>query len=243
MPNEANDTPLKERIRRGDTVIGVGVPMDTPKAQVEDILAKDDYGFITCDSQHSPFSEHQLVDYCNMADELGIAVHFRIKHTQFAFLVGNIADLGPAFIEIPLVEEQSTVRDATDWFYFPPEGRRSWVGGSRWGAELDLDRPGYAKWWNESGILCLQIESLRAIENINTLAMPGVDMFSWGPADLEFDREMHPHHPLKTDDDCIKHVMDQVNDNPVRMSYRSGDPALRNKYIDMGVTVLMERAQ
>ena len=54
---------------------------------------------------------------------------------------------------------------------------------------------------------------------------------------------MHPHHPFKTDDDCIKHVMDQVNDLDVRMSYRSGDPALRNKYIDLGVTVLMEAAQ
>ena len=162
----SNDANLKERIRRGDIVIGVGIPIGSTKSQFEDILGKDDYGFATCDSQHSPFSEHMLVDHCNIADEVGIPVHFRIKHTQFAFLVGNIADLGPAFIEIPLVEEQSTVRDATDWFYFPPEGRRSWVGGSRWGAELDLDRPGYAKWWNESGILCLQIESLRAIENV-----------------------------------------------------------------------------
>ena len=54
---------------------------------------------------------------------------------------------------------------------------------------------------------------------------------------------MHPHHPFKTDDDCIKHVMDQVNDLDVRMSYRSYDPKLRNKYLDMGVTVLFEMAQ
>lgn len=239
----ANDAKLKQSIRNGDIVIGVNVPIGSTKSQFEDILGKDDYGFATCDSQHSPFSEHQLVDHCNVADEVGIPIHFRIKHTQLAFLVGNIADLGPAFIEIPLVEEVATVREGLDWFYFPPEGRRSWVGGSRWGAELGHDRPGYAKWWNENGVICLQVESLRAIENIRALALPGIDLFSWGPADLEFDREMHPHHPFKTDDDCLKHVMDQVNDLDVRMSYRSGDPALRNKYIDMGVTVLMERAQ
>ncbi len=238
-----NDTPIKERIRRGDVVIGVGIPIGSTKSQFEDALGKDDYGFATCDSQHSPFSEHRLVEHCNIADEVGIPVHFRIKHTQLAFLVGNIADLGPAIIEIPLVEEPATVREALEWFYFPPEGRRSWVGGFRWGAELGHDRLGYAKWWNEHGVLMPQIESLRAIENIRSLALPGVDLFSWGPADLEFDREMHPHHPFKTDDDCIKHVMDQVNDLDVRMSYRSGDPALRNKYIDLGVTVLMERAQ
>ena len=238
-----NDTPLKERIRRGDIVIGVGAPITATKSELEDILGKDDYGFITSDSQHSPFSEHQLVDFCNTADEVGIPVHFRIKHTKFAFLVGNIADLGPAIIEIPLVEDVDTVREALEWFYFPPQGRRSWVGGHRWGAELGHDRLGYAEWWNNNGILDLQIETLHAIENVNALALPGVDMFSWGPADLEFDREMHPHHPFRTDDDCIKHVMKQLETQDARMCYRSYEPDLRNKYLDMGVTVLMERAK
>ena len=96
-----NDTALKERIRRGDLVIGVSTPMTTTKSELEDILGKDDYGFVSTDSQHSPFSEHQLVEFCYTADEVGIPVHFRIKHTKFAFLVGNLADLGPAIIEIP----------------------------------------------------------------------------------------------------------------------------------------------
>ena len=241
MAKEPDHSPLKERIRRGDTVIGVGAAMTTTKSQLEDILGKDDYGLVSTDSQHSPFSEHQLVDFCNTADEVGIPVHFRIKHTKFAYLVGNLADLGPAIIEIPLVEELDTVREGLEWFYFPPQGRRSWVGGSRWGADLGHDRPGYAKWWNENGMIMMQIESLRSIENIHKLSMPGVDMFSWGPADLEFDREMHPHHPLQTDDDCIQHVMAQLASEKTRMCYRSYDPNLRNKYLDLGVTVLMER--
>ena len=238
-----NDTPLKERIQRGDIVIGVGTGMDVTKSQLEDILGKDDYGFVTTDSQHSPFSEHKLVEFCYLADEVGIPVHFRIKHTRFAFQVGNLADLGPAIIEVPLVEDPAVVREALEWFYFPPEGRRSFVGGPRWGAELGHDRTGYAEWWNTHGLLMIQIETLHAIENISALSLPGVDMFSWGPADLEFDREMHPHHPLKTDDDCIQHVMAQLASEKPRMCYRSYDPNLRNKYLDMGVTVLMEMAK
>ncbi len=238
-----NDTPLKERIRRGDIVIGVGVQMTSTKSEIEDVLSKDDYGFISCDSQHSAFSEHQLEEFCNTADEVGIPVFFRMKHTRHAYLVGNIADLGPAGIEIPLVEETSVVEEALEWFYFPPQGRRSWVGGSRWGAELGHERVEYAKWWNEHGILMMQIETLRAIENVPSLALPGVDCLSWGPADLTFDREMHPHHPFKTDDDCILHVMKQLESLETRMCYRSYDPDLRNKYLDMGITVLMERAK
>ena len=114
-----NDTPLKERIRRGDVIIGVGVPIGSTKSQAEDILGKDDYGFITCDSQHSPFSEHKLVEHCNMADELGIAVHFRMKHPELAFLIGNIADLGPAFIEIPLVENPSNRQGSSGMVLLP----------------------------------------------------------------------------------------------------------------------------
>ena len=238
-----NDAGLKERIRRGDLVLAVSAPMTTTKSQLEDILGKDDYGFVCTDSQHSPFSEHLLVEFCNTADEIGIPVHFRIKHPRLAFLIGNLADLGPAVLEVPLVEDTATASEAIEWFYFPPEGRRSFVGGDRWGGDLVNDRVGYANWWNNNGVLCLQIETLRAIENIATLAMPGVDMFSWGPSDLEFDREMHPHHPFRTDDDCILHVMKQLESQDARMCYRSYDPDLRNKYIDMGVTVLMERAK
>ncbi len=237
-----NNAPLKERIRRGDIVIGVSAAMTATKSELEDILSKDDYGFVSTDSQHSPFSEHQLVEFCNTADEVGIPVHFRIKHTNFAFLVGNYADLGPAMIEIPLVEEPATVRDALQWFYFPPQARRSFVGGNSWGF-AGQGRRGYAEWWNNNGMLMLQIETLRAIENIHTFAAPGVDMFSWGPSDLEFDREMHPHHPFQTDDDCILHVMKQLESQDTRMCYRSYEPDLRNKYLDMGVTVLMERAK
>ena len=131
-----NDTPLKERIRRGDIVIGVSAPMTVTKSELEDILGKDDYGFVMTDSQHSPFSEHQMVDFCNMADEVGIPVHLRIDHPRHVYLLGNLADLGPAMLEVPLVEDAATVREAIEWFYFPPVGRRSFVGGNRWGAEL-----------------------------------------------------------------------------------------------------------
>ena len=139
-----NDTTLKERIRRGDIVIGVNVAMTSTKAQLEDILGKDDYSFIAVDSQHSPFAEHQLVELCATAAEIGIPVQFRIKHTRHAYLVGNLADLGPLGIEVPLVEEESVVEEALRWFYFPPKGRRSWIGASSYGFERGIDRLDYA---------------------------------------------------------------------------------------------------
>ncbi len=69
----------------------------------------------------------------------------------------------------------------------------------------------------------------------------GVDCLTWGPTDLSFDIEAHPKHPFQTVDDCVKHVLEQLEGTDVRISFRNYSHELRQKYIDMGVTVLMER--
>src|SRR5262249_53363220 len=73
------------------------------------------------------------------------------------------------------------------------------------------------------------------------LAKPGVDCLTWGPSDLSFDLEAHPEHPFKTVDDCLQHVLKQLQGTDIRISFRNYSSDLRNKYMDMGVTVFMER--
>ncbi len=231
---------LKERIVRGDIIVGVSVPITATKSQMEDILGKDDYAFIHADSQHSPYSEERLVQYCETAKEVGIPVQFRIKHPGHAYLVGNVLDLGPLGIEVPLVEDEATVDEAINWFYYPQVAKRSWGGAARYGVEERGDRLEYAEWWNENGILCIQMETLRAVTNARHLAKPGITCLTWGPADLSYDIEAHPHHPLQSVDDCLKHVIEQFEGTNIRMSFRNYDYKLRDYYKDMGVTVFME---
>ena len=238
MPDEKS---LKQRIRGGEIVVGVSASLDTTRSQLEDILGKDSYGFVAVDSQHSPFSESRLVEFCATAEDLGIPVQFRIKHTRHAYLVGNILDLGPWGIEVPLVIEESTVDEAVDVFYYPQVGHRSWGGAARYGVKGREDRLEYASWWNANGLLCLQMETIDSVTNARKLAKQGVDCLTWGPTDLSFDIEAHPKHPFQTVDDCVKHVLEQLEGTDVRISFRNYSHELRQKYIDMGVTVLMER--
>ncbi|NJN83738.1 MAG: hypothetical protein HC802_16665 [Caldilineaceae bacterium] len=231
---------LKQRIRDGELLIGVAVPMDATRSQIEGILARDDYAYISTDSQHAAYDEERLIQFCSIAQELGVHVQFRIKHTHLAFLVGNYLDLGPTGVEVPQVEDAATVAQAVDYFYYPQTGRRSWGGAARWGFS-GQDRLEYAEWWNNTGVLWMQIESLHAVTHAARLARSGVDCLSWGPADLQFDIEAHAHHPLQSDDECVRHVLQQLEGTGVRLAYRNFTPDLRNKYIDMGVTVLLER--
>ena len=94
---------LKQRIKEGELLIGVSVPLNASKDQMEAIIEKDNYAFIFTDSQHGAFNEETLLAFCNYANQLGIPSQFRIKHTRHAYLIGNILDLGPVGIEVPQV--------------------------------------------------------------------------------------------------------------------------------------------
>ena len=106
MPEE---TSLKQRIRNGEIVVGIRAEVGWSQSQLEDVLARDTYHFVTLDSQHSPYNEEKLLAFCGMAAGLGMPVQFRIKHTRHAYLIGNVLDLGPWAIEVPLVEDESVV--------------------------------------------------------------------------------------------------------------------------------------
>ncbi len=214
MPDKGS---LKQRIHRREVIKVASASMGVEKSQLEDILSKDNYDLVGVDSQHSAFNEEKLVAFCAMAEELDIPVQLRIKHTRHAYLIGNHLDLGPLAIVVPQVEEESTVLEAIDAFYYPPIGKRSWGGAARYGIKERSDRLEYAEWWNNNGILILQLESVNAISNAKKLAKPGVDMLVFGAMDLSFSLESYPEHPFRTVEDCIRHVVKQMEGTQVKV--------------------------
>ena len=231
---------LKKRIHNGETILGVSVPMDVERGRLEEIVAAGPYDFVSVDAQHSAYDEDRLVAFCTMANELSLHVQFRIKHTRHTYLIGNYLDLGPSGIEVPQVEEDATVDEAISNFHYPQMGVRSWGGAARVGVTERPDRLEYAGWWADTGVLWMQIESINAVTNARRLAKQGVDCLSFGPADLSFSLESQPDHHLKTVDDCVRHVVEQLRDTTVAACFRSRTPDNRRKYVDMGVTVLLE---
>ena len=131
--------------------------------------------------------------------------------------------------------------EALAYFYYPQFGNRSWGGTARRGIKGRDDRLTYAEWWNNYGVLQLQIESIEAITKACKLAKPGVDCLSFGPADLSFSLEAHLEHPFKAVDDCVRHVVPQLHGSATKVCSRNYTPDLRDTYINMGVTVLLER--
>ena len=229
---------LKHRIRSGEVVTGLGVPMDSARDDLERFLEQGGIDFFNVDCQHGPRSEDRIVSFCASADALGVPVILRIKHTRHTYLIGNYLDLGPAGILVPEVKEEATVREAVHFFYYPQFGGRSWGGSARLGIRGRPDRLEYAAWWNDTGVLWLQLESVEAVINCRKLALDGVDVLTFGPNDLMFDIERYRRPPFRTLDECVRHVAREMEGTGVAVSLALQDPSEREKYVDMGLTVL-----
>jgi 2-keto-3-deoxy-L-rhamnonate aldolase RhmA len=132
-------------------------------------------------------------------------------------MTGRFADLGVLAIMVPLVEGVETADDAINSFYYPPQGNRSWGGEVGFGKKPSLDRLSYSQWWNGTGMLGFQIETLRAALNVRNIVKPGVDWISWGPGDMGFDIERHFNSPFKTLDEVHAFVIDQLKGYDVRV--------------------------
>ena len=231
---------LKKRIISGEQIVGASVRMWSTQDDINRTLGIRDYDFLAVDAQHSPFSEQTLADFCELTNEIGIPTQLRIMHANQAYLIGNMLDLGPSMIEIPQVEELETVHEAFKNFYYPQKGRRSWGPSRSPQTNLYLDRLEYARWWNDHGVLWMQIESLRGIDQVKEMSRAGADIFSWGPNDLAFDREAHPDHDLKTDDDCIEFVLSELTGTKSTLCLRTyGDDQIE-RYERMGATMFLD---
>lgn len=212
--------------------------MESGEEDLARILQQGEIDFFNVDCQHGPQSEDRIVAFCASAEVLGVPVILRIKHTRHTYLIGNYLDLGPAGILVPEVKEEATVREAVHFFYYPQFGGRSWGGSARHGIGDRSDRLAYAAWWNDTGVLWLQLESVEAVINCRKLALDGVDVLTFGPNDLMFDIERYHRPPFRTVEDCVGHVVREMEGTSVAVSLALQDPSERDKYIDMGLTVL-----
>ncbi|OGV81495.1 MAG: hypothetical protein A3K19_26080 [Lentisphaerae bacterium RIFOXYB12_FULL_65_16] len=209
---------LKHRLRDCAPLHIACAGLGASETDLEKCLRKEPADLVFVDIQHTPASDAEIVTFCQRAHALGVPALLRLLHPRLACLAGRYADFGALGVIVPMVETVDVVDAAIEGFYYPPVGKRSWGPCHAIGFTSKSDRRAYADRWNRTGILAVQFESIDAVTNARALAKPGVDLVLFGINDLSFSLEAHPESPLRTPQDCWRHVEDQLRGTGVRVA-------------------------
>ncbi len=176
------ENPIKAALKAGRTVVGVGLSL-TASPPVVRIMANAGYDFLFIETEHHHMDPRTLLDVVQMARACGISPFVRPRDTQYDLIAGAL-DAGADGLIVPRVETREQAERLVSYAKFPPLGAR----GCGTLAMLDFRVPDWQQalpWLNEQTLICTQVESTTAIENLDSiLAVPGIDVALVGPLDL-----------------------------------------------------------
>ena len=170
---------FRQRLKRGDTLIGSLLQMPLPECA--EIFVQAGYDWLFVDMEHSPMDARAALNILTAVDSRVPCV-VRVPWNDEAY-IKKALDIGATGIIVPLVNTVEDARLAVARCKYPPAGIRS-VGITR-AQRYDLTFDDYMQRANEDIAVIVQIEHVKAVSNIEgILDVPGIDGVFVGPFDL-----------------------------------------------------------
>lgn len=182
MPAPKNN--LKTALAAGEMQIGLW--LGTGSAVLAEIAATAGYDWCLIDGEHAPNDLLSILAQLQAMNGAGAAPVVRVPIGQ-DWLLKQVLDIGFQNIMVPMIETADQAAAMVRAVRYPPDGVRglaaSMVRASNYNAITD-----YATTANDEICLMVQVESARALENIDAItAVEGVDVVFIGPSDLSAD--------------------------------------------------------
>jgi len=173
---------LRQALASKQVVIGTWV--QTPSAEVVDILGWSGWDFVILDLEHGAYGAEGLPNLIRAADASGVAPVVRVT-LEAAEQVGNALDLGAAGIVTPGVRSAAAGHEAISLTRFPPHGTRSESVSTR---QLHYSATPFATLTAAGApqpLTVLQVEARLATSDLGSiLDLEGLDVVFIGTYDL-----------------------------------------------------------
>ena len=143
------------------------------------------YDFIWIEIQHAAPTWDQVWKAWKTCPHARAVPGARISYTDERE-IQHALDGGALVLVVPTVDTVEEARQAVEWAYFPPLGRRSQGGGSAFDPAMWGSVPGgYRNTINDNLVLILMIETLEGLKNADEIAkVPGVTAIFAASGDL-----------------------------------------------------------
>jgi len=228
-----NTLPIKEKLKRGEFVVGPFMKSRDP-AMVE-IVGLAGFDFAIVDMEHSALSIESVEDLIRMAEVKGIDSIVRVPEISES-AISRPLDAGASGVLVPHVDTREQAEQAVFLSRFSPLGERGMDVFARAADYSHLTKETYLKEANRRTLLIIQIEGKKGVENLDDiLQVKGLDTIFVGPYDLSQSLGVPGEidHPKVTEK--IKQVVGKVRKAGLSLGIYVDDAETAKRWINLGV--------
>lgn len=188
-----NLSPWKD-VMKEKPLIGCFVTFALP--DIAEYTAALGFDFLLIDNEHGVMEQPVLADMVRASQCAGVPAVIRCTEKSYDH-IQKALDFGANGIQLPLVNNAENAKRVVDMANFPPDGKRGVAFLPR-AASYGLvdDKKAYLKQANATKLLCCQVETKEALDNLDEiLAVEGIDVYFIGPGDLSTSLGMNTTDP------------------------------------------------
>jgi 2-keto-3-deoxy-L-rhamnonate aldolase RhmA len=176
--------PAKLKLMQGGKLVG-GTVQNVSDPNVYCAMANAGYDFIWTEIQHAPGNWDQVWKAWRTCPYARAVPGARVSYTDERE-IQHALDGGALVLVVPTVDTVEEAREAVQWAYFPPLGRRSLGGGNAFDPAMWGNVPGgYRNTINDNVVLIEMIETLQGLQEADEIArVPGVTAVFAASGDL-----------------------------------------------------------
>lgn len=174
---------LKNTLKSGDVALGT-LLWETKERGVMHTLARAGMDFVMICTEHSAYNLETVVEMVAHAHAAGISPIVRIPDLHYQY-VTRLLDTGCQSLIVPHIKTGNEARRFIELAKYHPEGKRGMA--ILMGANTDyedvepLTAMSHA---NDNTLLSVLIETKEALENVEEILLPGIDLVLVGHQDL-----------------------------------------------------------
>lgn len=211
---------LKDRLINKKLTIGSWITFSDPA--VAEIMSKSGFEWLVVDMEHSGLSFNQAQEIIRVIDLCNVTPLARVMENN-PELIKRFMDIGAHGVIVPMVNSKSDAEKAVNAVKYPPLGTRG-VGLSR-AQHYSLDLESYRKWNQDKSIVIVQIEHIKAVENLESImSVNGIDGFIVGPYDLSASLGVPGQFEHPAVQDALDTIKNFINKGPKPWGFHVVEP-------------------
>jgi len=215
---------VKEKLKQGEPVLGAWLSL--PSVPSARIMARLGFDWLVVDMEHTAQNPVLMADMvATIADAGTCAPLVRIPGNSVEWFKWAL-DAGAWGVVVPMVNTREEAQRAVEHAKYPPAGSRS-IGGAFGPYGFGItDWADYARTANDETLVALQIESARALQNLDEiLSVPGIDVAFVGPNDLHAQLGLIPSSDGAEPEfvDALEHIKAEARKHHIALGIFSSD--------------------